>query len=1005
VLETRGASLFIGRQRELERLLGRLAAARAGQGGVVLVAGEPGIGKTRLVREFAAEASARGALVLCGGCVEGDGSPPFGPWVEALREHLRALQPIGSSLELGPGGARLAELLPEVRSFLPDGPRAPAAAGDQDRFLLYDAVTRLLAAATEHQPLVLVLDDLQWADGDSLALLRHVARRTGNERILLLLGYREDALDQGQAFSDTLAALHRETDCQHLPLRGLGPEAVTTYLTAAAGEALPDGLVQAITSETGGNPFYMRELMRHLVEEGKLASLVASSTTGDGLIALGVPEGVRRVVARRLVRLSARTNTVLRWLSACCCQAGPALLQAVTELDEEDIQGCIDEALAAGLLRVAPETCEGYDFAHAIVRHAVYDALSPSRRARLHSRLGEEIERLHGGNPEAHAEELSYHFLLAAPGGDAWMAVAYARRAGDRALSLLAYEEAVRLYSRALQALDLDDEADERQRCELLLSLGDAQQRAGDTPASKQTHLRAVKVARALRAPNLFARAALGVAGQDVTVGQVDESVLDLLEQALRSLDEEESAIRAQLLARLAMELYFSAAHERRAVLCEEALTIARHTGDPAILAFVLRAGRFALWRPENTEDRLTAATEMVRLGETTGNRELALEGRYWRVADLLELGDITALDRELGACMRLVGEVQQPYYEWTTMIHRAMRAQLAGRFEEAESLAQQAFLLGEWMNQPNAVPFFWAQRYILRREQGRADEIAAAFRHFVEEYPTVPAWRASLAWLYSDLEQAPEARAELERLAADGFAGLPQDVHWLTAVTTLARVCAFLDDRPRAALLYDLAAPYAALNVRVGMAAAACHGPVALSLGVLATTLGRWETAIGHFEDALTMSERMGARPFLVRTQLEYAGMLLKRQRDEGGRVERETAARAAEQALTLLHEAHATARELGMARVAEQADRLAEQASVLQIRRPTIRPAYPDRLTPREVEVLRLIAVGRTNQEIAVELVLSVFTVQRHVANIYTKIGAAGRAAAIAYAHRHGL
>jgi tetratricopeptide (TPR) repeat protein len=388
-----------------------------------------------------------------------------------------------------------------------------------------------------------------------------------------------------------------------------------------------------------------------------------------------------------------------------------------------------------------------------------------------------------------------------------------------------------------------------------------------------------------------------------VGAGVVDKPLVNLLEEALSALGEGDSALRARVLARLARELYFSAASaDRRALLSRQAVEMARRVGDTAALATALQSRHLILWGPGDVKDRLAAATEIVQLAEEAGEREKALQGHELRLINLLELGDIPAVDEEIETYARLAEELRQPRYLWYVEMFRAMRALMEGWFEEGEQLAMQALATGQQVQSQTAANYFGAQMFSLRREQGRLQELEAAVKGFVEQYPAVSAWRRGLASLYSELGREVEARSEFERLATNDFADLPQDSSWLVSVHLLSEVCAFLGDSRRAATLYELLLPYAGHNAVVGQAAV-CIGSVSRNLGLLAATMARWEEAAQHFEDALKMNAKMGARPLIARTQYEYATMLLAR--DQPGDRER---------ALELLNKALDTAQELGM-------------------------------------------------------------------------------------------
>ncbi|HEX3239055.1 MAG TPA: amidohydrolase family protein [Solirubrobacterales bacterium] len=426
--------------------------------------------------------------------------------------------------------------------------------------------------------------------------------------------------------------------------------------------------------------------------------------------------------------------------------------------------------------------------------------------------------------------------------------------------------------------------------------------------------------ARAVGDGSLLGRAALGFAGQWSILGRVDASRLALLEEARERLSGEDSALRARLLARLALELYYSGDPERRLALSEQAVALARRLGDARTLAVCLDARHYALWRPENVHERLDVAAELRGVAQETGDPELELEGAGWTVVDLLELGDVQGADVQIAAASKLAEALQRPIWLWWTSLLRCTRAQLAGRFEEAERLAEETLEIGRRGQAENAVNAYAQAMFNIRREQGRLAEVEPAVRRFIELYPMLVAWRAGLALLLVELDRHDEARAEFARVRAEE---LPRDANWLIAVTLLAEVCGALGDGSRAESLYALLEPYAGRNVVVGRAAT-CNGAASRLLGVLAAAMRAWELAEGHFISALAMHERMGARPWVARTQVAYAEMLLARRR-------RGDKARAGE----LLKDAVTIAETLGMPVVAARA-RSAGAGSV-----PLVRPA----------------------------------------------------------------
>jgi tetratricopeptide (TPR) repeat protein len=558
-----------------------------------------------------------------------------------------------------------------------------------------------------------------------------------------------------------------------------------------------------------------------------------------------------------------------------------------------------------------------YRFAHVLISDTLADGLRASRHVQLHRRVGEALERAFAGRLEPHLAELAHHFLEAAAAGDVEPGLRYATAAAEQAGARLAHEEAARMYERALSALDVAP-VDGARRCDLLLALGEAHHRAGDHGYARAAFRQAADAARELGSSERLARATLGYGGPRGSFAVVDVELVGLLEEALTALGARDDALRARLLARLAMELYFSGRGERRATLVDEAVAIARRLGEPATLAYALNARYAALWGPENVEERLTIADEVVELARRAGDHRLAREGRGRRIVALFELGDVAAAHAEIEHHTRAAEELRQPFGRWQAAVWHAAEALLAGRFAEGESRAREAFEVGRRVRMTDAENCFAVQSLIAGMEIGRLAELQATVEQLAERYPETTRWTASLAYLHTELGRRDEAAAAFEPLAARGFAAVQRDNQWLVAMTGLADTCAFLGDPRRAAELRDLLLPYAGRNVVI-VEGWACLGSADRPLGRLATTVGLWEDAEAHFEAALDLNARLGARPWLARTEHGYAQMLLARRQ-----------AGDAERARGLLRRAVGTARELGMTTLAEQAEaQLATTAS----------------------------------------------------------------------------
>ena len=856
---------FVGRREALSALRGAWDAAVSDERRLVLVAGEAGIGKSRVAAEFTREVHRDGAVVLYGRFDE-TGPGAYGPVLEMLRGWSGGAALTGPAQRLGARAADLAALLPELGA--PAGPSAVRGAeGGTERHRLFDALAALLAEIASGAPLLLVLDDLQWADSPTLQLVRHLIRAPQPRRAMFLGTYRAGELSDDHPLAAVVASLRREAMLTEVALDGLAEAEVGELVAALGAEAPSPEFVAALHAETEGNPFFVEEVVRHLRES-------PGGLDGD-LEDAGVPAGVREVTSRRIARLPASAREAMQVASVIGREVDYGLLEALGPLTGDELVSALDQAVDAQVLKEVDGRVGRYAFAHALVRATLYDGLSALRRARLHSRVGETILARHKDDLDPWLPQLARHFGRAAPVEGPARAIDFALAAGRRADRLLAWEEAAQHYRGALRARQATAPRD-RTGVELLLALGASEERAG-LEGARETFATALAVARELDDPALLARAALGAAGPWSTLGREDPAVVAVLEEALARLGEEDSPLRARLLARLSLELYYAGQPERRMALSEEAVASARRLGDPATLASALDARHYVLWRPENVDERLEVAAELRRIAEEIGDLEMELEGAGWTVVDLLELGDIQGADAQIDAAAALAAVVHRPLYLWWTSLFRCARAQLAGDFAEAEALAGETLAIGQRGQAENALHYYAMAMFNIRREQGRLGEVEDAVARFIEMYPAIPAWRCTQALMHVELGRMDEARACFESVAGPGFDALPRDANWLIALTLLAEVCGALGDAERARALYDLLAPHGGRNVLVGRGAS-CNGSASRLLGILAGALGEWEEAERRFAEARDMHVRMGARPWLARTELAWAEMLLAR-------------------------------------------------------------------------------------------------------------------------------
>jgi DNA-binding winged helix-turn-helix (wHTH) protein len=876
------SGFYVGREAAMAQLHAALANTLAGHGRIALIEGEPGIGKTRTAEEVAAVAAARGVRVLLGRCYEGAGAPAFWPWIQIVRAYLVGTSRATALLAMDRGAADLAQIVPEIGEWLDTPPPQAGSESPQTRFRLFDSMTAFLRRASRAQPLMVMLDDLHWADKPSLLLLQFLAHELSAARLLVLGTYRNVALGPEHPLTECLGDLARVEGGQRIALEGLGTNEVSRFIEATTGTAPGVALVDAVVEHTGGNPFFVGEIVRLLASEHVENVLRAPTAAGSPPAALPIPRSVREAVLRRTERLSAGCRRVLALAGVIGREFDLAVLTEALRGEQQaatpaDALAAIDEAVAARLVEALPGVPARHRFAHALVGETLYGALAQGERARLHGAVGAAIETVHRADLEPYVTALAHHFAEAAALGDGDRAAAYARRAGDRAAEIWGYEDAAAQYERALL---LGTRASARERLPLLLGQGENLWKAGELTRAKAVFQRAAALARSERAPRELALAALGYGGgfRGFDLGVVEPPLIELLEESLTVLRNRPSALLARVMARLAVALYHVPdSLERRKTLSREAVRMAERGGDLSAHLAALYSRHWAIWGPDDLDARLSAARTMRELAEQVGDREMALHGHRFHLLDSLQLGDRAAIDTDLAACTRLAEELRQPYYRWYAGYLHAMRALLESRFADAEQLAAAAYAIGQRAESENVAHLYGAQVFWIRREQGRLAETEATMRSFIERFPALPSWRAGLALVFANVGRHAEAKAQIDLIAADDFAALPRNVFWLVAMAVISDVCAATGDKRRSQVVYRLLAPYGDHVVESSLGAA-CYGAMARPLGRLAALLGRWSEAGAHFEHALAAETRLGSPHLLAHTQRDYAESLLAR-------------------------------------------------------------------------------------------------------------------------------
>ncbi len=960
---------FVGRDPELSLLGAALGRASAAHGSVAVISGELGVGKTRLVEAFARLASAAGALVAWARCYDDSGSPAFWPWVEVVRA-------IG-----------LEDDLLTARTSNDLGGDATEA-----RFRLFQATAERLRHASQTQPLVVVFDDVQWADPASLALFEFVAHRVRDAHIVLIATRRVDGRGHDDPLNKTLTAVLRTPDAHHVELSGLDPAASRELLEVLYGDAPPDALADELYSRTQGNPLFLIEIAR--------ASRLRNAATPNEL-----PATVRQLIGERLVDLPEETQELLRLAAVAGGEFSARLLEVAGGWPLDAVLDGVELSEAARLI-VAGSSPATFRFSHPLIREVLVADLPMARRARLHRRVGEAVAEIHADDDSGELSELAFHFAQAISTGTADRALRYARRAAERAMWSHAFEDAVINYELALSLV-----TDRAQRVDVLLGLGEALNNAGELARAAGYFEQAAAGAReqGAVAARQLGRAALGLSVIAVAVDWPPERVR-LVEEAIQALGEvatpdgDDVALRIRLMTALAGALSYSGSPYRRDALLADAHALATELGDPGAMVEVLVVSSLAAWRPEQLAARAEVAEQMAELAVATRSRNHAIEALRLRIVACLDAGDMAGLDAALAdhAAMSSDGF---GVHRWRATMWKTMRLLLDGRLEEAERNIAEAAELSRDVGHPDQFLWFSTQTHRLRHDQGRLAELEGAVRSLVDASPHMPVWRAVLAGMLAAIGRVEESTAQLERVVADlagsdatsnPFAVVLPLAEGLPTALLLAEAAVGVRDAARAAQLYDVLLPYAAHGAMAGPAVM-FFGCVAHRLSLLASLCGNDDAAQRHHDFARLRYERMGARPWLVRLACDRAAALLAR---PGTHPE----------ALRLLGEATALAGEVGMAGVVAQAASLAGAANapVSATAAPTVSAVSAEDLkrygllTERELAVLRLIAAGHSNVEIGAELLIAAKTVMHHAASIYRKLGVRGRAEAASFVTR---
>jgi DNA-binding CsgD family transcriptional regulator/tetratricopeptide (TPR) repeat protein len=960
---------FVGRDQALEVFARTLERAVAGQRQLLTVAGEPGIGKTRSAEVFAKLAEEQGALVLWGRCYEEPGAPPYWPWVQALREYMQASSPSELQLALGRGGPEIATLVPEISGDVAE-PAAPSTLPlelDRMRFRVFDAISQFFGRATQQVPILLVLDNLHWADAPSLSLLEFVSKELQRSRLLIVGTYRDNEVSRKSPLLRTLGGLGQDAGVERLRLGGLSENAIASLATQLVGAPLPASAVRAIHEQTDGNPLFVIEIIKVLLEESRAA--------GAEPIAVRIPDGIREAIGRRLTRLSNAANNLLAIASVIGREFDAGELAAVAERDVGEVLEDLGVATTAGIVERRMGTRGDYRFTHSLIRETLYDEIPTVDRLRLHGRVADVLVATRARYPESSLSRIAHHYYETAALGGTHKAVEYATRAADYALRVHAYEEALAHYDQLISLLSTETVGHDERLAEVLFRKGLMLCHLGNEQGSTETLLKATSLVRTLGNAELL----VDVAAQLVLITSYAPQghVVPLLEKAIALLPEGDSRAAAKAHAAQAYALRTVGQRQRALELVDRAVAMAERLGDGATSTYCLTAAVMALrGEPDSLAKRIALGKRNIEVAREVGRPEAGL-ALAWYGQDLLEAGrideaaDVTEQAYEQSANRYLLIE----YYASTM---RVMMALLRGEWEGLEQRIEELRERGNKTRPDDAEGVYGVQMFQLNRELGKLAELAPIVR-VIADKRSPRSWKPGLMLMCAEIGLREHAASLFEELAADRFARLKRDDMFVPNLVYYTETCCALDRPAEARALYELLSPYA--DQTANHPRAVCFGSTQLFLARLSVTAGEHERAREHFALAAQRNRLLGAWPALART-LYHQGAHLQASDPRGAQM--------------LLGEAEQIAARLGMAGLCRDIAPLVRVGAARD---------YPDDLTAREVDVLRLIAIGRSNKDIAAVLAISLNTVATHVRSILNKTGCANRTESAAYALRQDL
>ena len=961
---------FIGRARELDSLVRMFPDGEKGGGRFVALGADAGMGKTRLLGELASVAATRNIQVLWSQLNEAPASPPFQPWRLALRSYVLKTDKKDLAADAGSGAGDITGLVPELGDLLGIRNSDLEPQRHADRYQLFDAVSRFLFNGARRQPLVILFDNLQHADRSSLALLEQFCHQLAGQQITVVAAFRDSELDRTHPLRRTLDILMRCAGAGRIALHGLSRQEVAELLQIQIGYRPPASFVDGVYERSDGNPLFVVEVGEMLLQHNPDISLTRAG------FHFRVPGTLRDVIAGRLDELPAKTTALLGIAAVLGRSFDVPALAGLAGQSEQATKRALEPAESAGI--VLSTGLDHFAFSHALFREVLYEEHSTVKRTNLHRKAGDLLEQRFLSGSDADLARVAYHFFESAQTGTEQKAIDYCVKAADAASRQRAYGEAVSLLDCALQVAAVSPMSDDRRSFDLLSQHGRAQYQSGELSAATTTIMRAAilayrhgwweKLAHTLFFFQLICQQS----------GYRHISSIPLHLELLANLDAGNADLRAKALASLAMAYRTAGNPGKAAATFRESISLARSCHDREVLLECLTKGNWSVGRlPQNVQEGLEVSREALVLATEFCRTDAMLDALVDIIFQLCDLGEIGEVENQLRRLRDVAEKERQPHFQNIVRGFETAAAILKGEWSEARRSAQEGLRHQPTQGVSGLRGRFGFQMFAIQKSQGLLGDVQDIAERIITQGRDTRLWIPGQILLHCELGQNAQARRALQTLG--DIRQLPRDDLYLTALVFLADACHALGDVSRCRVLFELLLPYRGLNAT--LPGTLMLGAVSGYLAPLAVTLAMEDEAKRLFQEAISLNKAMHAGPALARAQVGFAQLL------SGSEIESDQA-----RARQMLAEARKVAAELNLQPVIELADKVSDGGSI-------------EDLSKREAQVLRVLASGASNVQIAAQLNISVSTVATHIRHIFRKTGVSNRTEAADLARRNGL